>query len=412
MNGDSLLIPLLLEVAAAMQALAVSRQHRTPEHMVKVSSAALPSYPGGVNQFELWETLRGAVLNGGCAAVGVTDARPFPEVQQSLADRKASGMHAGMHFTFGDPGRSTDVSRSFPWARSLVVAGFAYLPEAGSPEPEQPNHGRVARFATEDHYRGLRGALDGAAQLLADAGYHAELVVDDNRLVDRAAAVRAGVGWWGKNTMVLAPGAGPWMLLGSVVTDAALEATPPMVRDCGSCDACLPACPTGALVAPGILDARLCLAHLLQAPGWIPIELRRAVGDRIYGCDDCLDACPPGARLEATALPAPRLDLLVLLARKDGELLRRFEHFYVPRRRAEFLRRNLLVALGNGGDEAAVPAVAEYLAHPDAMLRGHAAWALGQMGGDQAAAALRAAVTAESDGKVRMEIESALAGYA
>ncbi len=365
-----------------------------------------------MNQTELWETLRSTVLDGGCAAVGVTAARPFPEVKQSLEDRKAAGMHAGMHFTFGDPGRSTDVSRSFSWARSLVVAGFAYLPQAGSPAPPQPNHGRVARFATEDHYRGLRRVLDAAAEVLRDARHEAEVVADDNRLVDRAAAVRAGVGWWGKNTMVLAPGAGPWMLLGSVVTDAALESTPPMVRDCGTCDACLPACPTGALVAPGVLDARLCLAHLLQAPGWIPIELRRAVGDRIYGCDDCLDACPPGAKLEATAAPWPRLDLLALLGQTDDELMTRFEHFYVPRRRADFLRRNILVALGNGGDGSAVPAIDAYLPHPEPMLRGHAAWALGEIGGDRALAALQHAAREEADPEVRMEIESALAGYA
>ena len=361
---------------------------------------------------DLWEELRSAVLVGGCAAVGVTSATAFPEVQESLELRKAVGMNAGMHFTFGDPARSTDISRSFPWARSLVVAGFAYLPEAGSPEPTQPNHGRVARFATTDHYRGLKSALDSAAQLLVAAGYQAELVVDDNRLVDRAAAVRAGVGWWGKNTMVLAPGAGPWMLLGSIVTDAELAATPPMVRDCGTCEACLPACPTGALVAPGVLDARLCLAHLLQARGWIPIELRRAVGDRIYGCDDCLDACPPGAKLEATALPWPRVDLLALLAQTDEELMTRFEHFYVPRRRADFLRRNILVALGNGGDEFAVAAVTGYLTHSETMLRAHAAWALGEIGGAGAVDALQNAAIGEDDQEVRMEIESALAGYA
>jgi epoxyqueuosine reductase len=365
-----------------------------------------------VNRVELWKSLRAAVLEAGCTAVGVTDARPFPEVQQSLKDRKAAGMHAGMHFTFGDPERSTDISRSFPWARSLVVAGFAYLPQAGSPEPARSNHGRVARFATDDHYRGLRGALDRAAQLLTAAGYHAELVVDDNRLVDRAAAVRAGVGWWGKNTMVLAPGAGPWMLLGSIVTDAEFESTPSMVRDCGTCDACLPACPTGALVQPGVLDARLCLAHVLQARGWIPRELRRDVGDRIYGCDDCLDACPPGTKLESTAAPWPRQDLLALLERSDEELMARFEHFYVPRRRADFLRRNILVALGNGGDESAVPVVSSYLTHPEPMLRAHAAWALGQIGGERAAGALLKASRAEADSEVQMEIETALASYA
>lgn len=377
-----------------------------------VPKTTLPSYSGRVDSAELWKSLRDAALDGGCAAIGVTSARAFPEVQETIQRRKASGMNAGMHFTFGDPKRSTDISRSFPWARSLVVAGFAYLPEAGSPSPPRPNHGRVARFATVDHYLGLRRALAIGADHLAAAGHQAALVIDDNRLVDRAAAVRAGVGWWGKNTMVLSPRAGPWMLLGSIVTDAELEPTPPMVRDCGTCDACLPACPTGALVAPGILDARLCLAHLLQARGSIPLSLRRAVGDRIYGCDDCLEACPPGTKLEALALPSPRLDLLGLLVQSDDELMSRFDHFYVPRRRAEFLRRNILVALGNAGDEAAASVVADYLRHSDPMLRAHAAWALGEIGGGRATAALRDAAIEEVDREVQIEIESAMAGYA
>ena len=133
------------------------------------------------------------------------------------------------------------------------------------------------------------------------AGHRAAVLCDDSRLVDRAAAVRAGVGWWGKSTMVLAPGHGPWLLLGSVVTDASLPPDTPMARDCGTCAACLPACPTGALVAPGVLDARRCLAALAQSPGAIPREFRRAMGDRLYGCDDCLEACPPGQRARLAA---------------------------------------------------------------------------------------------------------------
>ena len=356
------------------------------------------------------EELRATLLGAGCAAVGVADIAPFVDVQADIEVRKAAGMHGAMHFTFGDPGRSSDIRRSFPWAESLLVAGYAYVPESGSPGEEQPNHGRIARFATDDHYVPLRSALGHAAQRLRESGHQAELVVDDNRLVDRAAAVRAGVGWWGKNAMVLSPASGPWMLLGSVVTDAIFERTEPMVRDCGTCSACLPACPTGALVEPGVLDARLCLAHLLQAPGWIPIELRKASGDRIYGCDDCLDACPPGNKLLQIAPAQPRSDLLELLALSDDELLARFEHFYVPRRRASYLRRNLLVALGNSGNEQAVGPVTAYLGSQDPMLRAHAAWALGELG--LASQELEAAAREEDDEDVRAEIEAALAASA
>jgi epoxyqueuosine reductase len=244
------------------------------------------------------------------------------------------------------------------------------------------------------------------------AGHRAAVLCDDSRLVDRPAAVRAGVGWWGKSTMVLAPGHGPWLLLGSVVTDAVLPADPPMGRDCGTCTACLPACPTGALVAPGVLDARRCLAALAQSPGTIPQEWRVAMGDRLYGCDACLEACPPGQRWlkVAGASGEGRVDLLEVLASSDPVLLERFGHFYLPGRQARYLRRNALVALGNSGGVGAVAAAADSLAGPDPLLRAHAAWALGRLGGPEAGAALRAAEGREPEATVREEIAAALGG--
>ncbi len=358
----------------------------------------------------LVDELRAAGEGAGLAGFGVCSAEPFPDVRSEVEARVAGELSAGMSFTFRDPATSTDVTASFPWARRLVVGAWSYLPEAGNPGAGSLGMGRVARFATLDHYEGLRAALGAVAGVLAAAGHQAEVLVDDNRLVDRAAAVRAGVGWWGKNTMVLAPGYGPWLLLGSVATDAELAVTSPMVRDCGTCSACLPACPTGALVAPGVLDARRCLAYWAQAPGVFPAEFREAMGDRFYGCDDCLDACPPGQRLLArSGRPGVgRVDLLEVLAASDRELLSRFDHFYVPRRRARYLRRNALVALGNVGGSGAVLVAAGYLAHPDWLLRLHAAWALGRLGGPVARAALGARLPIEQRDDVRAEIEAAV----
>ncbi|MBT8212585.1 MAG: tRNA epoxyqueuosine(34) reductase QueG [Acidimicrobiia bacterium] len=359
----------------------------------------------------LWERLSVTGLESGLSGIGVCDVDPFDDVRLTLEDRKASGLAGGLTFTYNDPVRSTDITRSFPWARRLVVAAHPYVPDSGSPSPPKHGTGRVARFATADHYVPLRNALGRLATLLTDEGYRAETLVDDNRLVDRAAAVRAGVAWWGKSTMVLAPGVGPWILLGSVVTDAELPETEPMVRDCGTCDACIPACPTGALISPGVLDARKCLAHLLQAAGSIPIELREAVGDRVYGCDECLDACPPGQRLiQETGEGRGRIDLLEALDLSDAELLERFDHFYIPRRRAGYLRRNLLVALGNsGGGDAEVTMAGGLLADPDPIVRSHAAWALGRLGGQAARNHLEGARRSEQDAEVVREIESALA---
>jgi len=359
----------------------------------------------------LTDELRGLGLGAGLHGLGFTGADPFPEVRREMERRAASGESAALRFTYADPAVATDVTRSFPWARSLVVGAMAYLPAAGSPGPAEPGTAVVARFATSDHYAPLRRALARIADRLEGAGHRAEVLVDDNRLVDRAAAVRAGVAWWGKSTLVLAPGAGPWLLVGSVATDALLAPDQPMQRSCGTCTACIPACPTGAITAPGILDARRCLAHVLQAPGPIPMELRPLVGDRLYGCDDCLTACPPGSALaERSADPAGRISLVEVLGAADRPLLARFEHFYIPRNRARFLRRNALVVLGNSGDRSLTGVAAGFLGHPDALLRGHAAWALGALGGPMARAALSQAAPGERDPGAAAEMAAALEG--
>lgn len=357
----------------------------------------------------LEQQLASVALERGATGFGICAVEPFTDVRRDLEARVRDGSHAELTFTYNDPARSTDVSRSFPWAHRLAVVGWPYVPRAGSPGPPESGSGRIARFATEDFYIGLRNVLGELAEILSAAGHRAETLADDNRLVDRAAAVRAGVGWWGKSTMVLAPRAGPWLLIGSVVTDADLSVSEPMKRDCGTCTACIPACPTGALVAPGVLDARRCLARWAQAGGVIPREYRALMGDRLYGCDDCLDACPPGQRLLSEAVaPRGRVDLVALLDASDEELLRDFGHFYLPRRRPAILRRNALVALGNGGGPEHVPVVGSYLTDPDWVLRLHAAWALGALGGSVAHRELKVAAAHEGDARVLDEIEAAL----
>lgn len=345
------------------------------------------------------------LLAAGCVAAGSCAAEPFTKTQDALEQGRLSGRSAGLKFTFTDPKRSTDVVQSFPWAQSLLVGAWSYAESAGSPGPHSPGTGRIARFATQDHYRGLRRALHLSAATLRDSGFLAEVLVDDNRLVDRAAAVRAGVGWWGKNTMMLSPRWGPWLLIGSVVTDAHLPESQPMKRDCGSCSACLPACPTGALVSPGVLDARRCLAYWLQAPGMIPIDLREPLGDRLYGCDDCLDACPPGRRLiESIEVSGGRVDLLALWELSDAALLREFEHFYVPRRNANILRRNIVVALGNGNDDGAEELLESLLGSADWLLRAHAVWALAARVGTACLPALNELAAVEERSEVNTEI--------
>jgi epoxyqueuosine reductase len=359
---------------------------------------------------DLAASLREAAAEAGLVGMGFCPAGSFPDTRAAIEASVAAGRHGSLRFTYADPVTACDVGLSFPWACSLVVAGYPYLPVAGSPGPGAPGTGRVARFAAADHYAPLREGLGRLAAVLSGAGHQAQVLADDSRLVDRAAAVRAGSAWWGKSSMVLAPRHGPWLLVGSVVTDAPLEAGVPMKRACGKCRACLDACPTGALVSPGVLDARRCLAHWTQAPGIIPRPIRREMGDRWYGCDSCLEACPPGRRLLAlSTAPSGRVDLRQVLAADDRNLLASWSHLYIPRRQARFLKRNALVALGNSRGAGASEAVVPYLSHPDRLLRAHAAWALGELGGAAARAALAAAIGSEADSEVIGEMEAGLA---
>jgi len=338
--------------------------------------------------------LRQIGLAAGLDAVGIAAADPFTGTRHHLEDRKQAGLHGGMNFTYRNPARSTEPGRIVPGARSLVVGARRYPSSRAGPQHGDPPTGRgqgaVARYASADNYLPLRQGLASMADHLAAAGWRARVVADDNSLVDREAAYRAGLGWYGKNTNLLLHGQGSWFVLGAVVTDAALPAAAsPAADGCGACRRCLPGCPTGALIAPGVLDARRCLAWLVQAPGMFPTEHRVALGGRVYGCDDCQEVCPEN-RAAAAGQPErvavsgdqPTVDLIELLAAPDHELLGRFGRWYIPQRQPRYLRRNALIALANTADglEPEVEAaVRRALADHDPLIRAHAVWAAARL---------------------------------
>ncbi len=347
----------------------------------------------------------------GLSAVGVTRARAFADTRRDLVERKRRGLAAGMQFTYRNPDRSTDPARILPGARALVVGAWDYAgppePEAARPErpdsappppPGAPPRGGVARYARRDHYASLRSALSVMAGHLRSLGWRATVLCDDNALVDRATAHRAGLGWYGKNSLFFLDGRGSWFVLGSVVTDAPLRPTatsgpPPHGKGCGSCSRCSTSCPTGALAEPGVVDGRRCLAWLLQAPGSFPEEHRRALGPRLYGCDECQRVCPVNrvvGRRRAAASVEPDageegVDLLELLAASDDALMAAHGRWYIPQRDPRYLRRNALVVLGNvgdGRDAATEAALRRWLGVDDPMLVEHARWAARQLGRD------------------------------
>jgi epoxyqueuosine reductase len=339
------------------------------------------------------------------SAIGVTDTSPFPDEEERILSRVAEGLHGGLSFTYAHPETASKPAESFPWASSIIVAAVPYLREGDGERDDRT----VARFADGDRYDRLRDVLDQIADELTRRGHRIEIVFDDNRLLDRPLAVRAGVAWSGKSTMALTPGAGPWILLGSVVTDAELPVSEPMLRSCGTCDACMPACPTDAIIAPGVLDARRCISAVLQRRGSIDPSLRQAIGSRIYGCDDCLVACPPGQPALRRRSPAPTvLTPEHVLTADDDELERIVDRWYVPSRRMRFVRRNALVALGNSGDESSLALLSEFLIDDDELLASHAAWAIGHIAGPTATSILQSALRNTNSDLVRDELVPAI----
>jgi epoxyqueuosine reductase len=396
----------------------------------------------------------------GLDAVGIAAAAPLTRARQALVERKAAGLHGGMEFTYRNPARSTSPDRIVPGAASIVVGARRYASDLPAPPRDAQLVGRVARYAWTDHYAPLREALHVVARHLRAHGHRAVVVADDNAMVDREVAYRAGIGWFGKNANLLLPdrtgegatgpgpagrGAGSWFVLGAVVTDASLPPTGDPVPDgCGACRRCIDACPTGAIVAPGVVDARRCLAWLVQQAGTFPREHRVALHERLYGCDDCQEVCPPNIRFDRThlrfdqtrpaqergsrqadpqgALPAAVADaaaadggapagaattadpagadtadaidgrpgspgawvpLLDLLAADDEALLARYGRWYLAGRDPRWLRRNALLALGNVADARdgrVVATLDRHLRHADPLLRSHAVWAARRLG--------------------------------
>jgi len=312
----------------------------------------------------------------GLDAVGVTRAEAYEETERHIRERRARGLFAGMKFTMARPEVSCHPESLLPGARSVVSAARCYWqPET----PLAPGEGRLARYTWSDGYADLREALDALGRSLGGAF---RVLVDANQHVDREAAARSGVGFYGKNTMLITRRHGSWVVLGTLVTDVELEPTLPLGADCGACTLCIDACPTGALDEPGTLDATRCLSYWTQSPDAIPEEYRAGLGAQVYGCDICQDVCPwnRGVEKRRAAQPAQHghVDLVEWLE-ADGRLLSEFDRLYVPRKDARYLRRNAAVALGNTGRREHVPALRRAARDDDELVAGHARWALEQI---------------------------------
>lgn len=354
-----------------------------------------------------------------------TTAEPFPETQRVLEERIEAGLLSGLSwFTAERASIAGDPRNLMPSAQTVVSLGISYLSddEIMPSEPGSPR-GRVARYAWgldyHEVFKEKLWTLHAFVQERLGRHVEARALADTARIVDRAVAQRAGLGWYGKNTNLLNREYGSWVLLGELLLDVALPPDDEVGTNCGSCARCMPACPTGALIAPGVLDNNKCISYLtIELRGPIPRELRPSIGDWVFGCDICQDVCPVNRKAKAMNhvefAPrhgiGPSPSLIELLDITEEDFREKFRHSPVKRTKWAGMRRNAAVALGNIGDPGAVPALVRALGSEPELVRGHAAWALGRIGGEEAERALSARQEIEPDDWVREEITLALTG--
>ncbi len=357
--------------------------------------------------------------------VGISPIVPPPH-GESFSEWLRRGFAGEMAYMERGAQKRLHPAAFLPWAKSIVsVALNYYAPLHREDAPQDGLRGWISRYAWGDDYHDIMEArLDELLEKIrAEVGESVEgrAYVDTGPVLERDFSALAGIGWIGKNTTLIHPRHGSWFFLGELFLDLELEGDRSIRDRCGGCDLCIQACPTGALVGPYLLDSRRCISYLtIELKGSMPHEMRPLVGDHIFGCDICQDVCPYNTK----AKPSPEEgfwprdghyapDLIALLDLSEEEFRRRFKHSPIRRAKRGGLLRNIAVALGNLGKKDAVPALTRALLEdPEPVVRGHGAWALGQIGGVEAREGLEKAIANENDGDVREEIRLALEEWA
>ncbi len=337
--------------------------------------------------------IRDKALALGFHAVGFAPAALAPEAGERLAAFLAAGQHGEMGWLAERAAERAQPASLWPDARSVICLGLCYAPDD---DPlavlSRPDRGGISVYArNRDYHDVMKGMLKHLAAFVASRfGPAVKVFVDTAPVMEKPLAQRAGLGWPGKHTNLVSRRHGSWLLLGEVMTSLALQPDPDHPDRCGSCSRCLQACPTDAFPAPYRLDATRCISYLtIEHAGPIPIELRPAMGNRIYGCDDCLAVCPWNRFAEAAAshpklrarddLRAPRLAELVSL--DDAGFRAMFAGGPVKRIGRNRFVRNVLIAIGNAADPSLLSAAARLQGDPDPVVAEAARWAVGRLQG-------------------------------
>jgi epoxyqueuosine reductase len=350
---------------------------------------------------------------------GIAPAADLPELR-FLREWLERGYGGTMTYLHRSAKKRADVRTVVPSAQSVIVTGTLYNTDRPySTEVADRARAGIARYAWGDDYHDVIAAR--METLLAwmreesSVPFEARAYVDTGPVQERVYAQHAGIGWIGKNSCVINPAIGSWIFLSAIICSLPLEVDAPSLDQCGACTLCIEACPTQAIVAPGVLDATRCISYLtIELKSDIPREHQGGVGSHVYGCDICQEVCPwntapAGACHPEMELPEKRveLDLIGLLLLGRDEYVERFRGSPMKRPKLAGLQRNAAVAMGNRRSPRYVPALAAALSAGEPLVRAHAAWALGRIGGPAARVALEAAGEIETDAAVRGEIEAA-----
>src|SRR6266403_1501751 len=303
------------------------------------------------------------------------------------------GAHGEMNYMERGEEKRCDPQQVLPGGRSIVVLALNYFQGEQVPRRSKTDaRGKIARYAWgDDYHEVIEAKLDKVDRFLRGFGGRQKCYVDTGPILERDHAAQAGIGWHGKNTMLIDEQLGTWFFLAEILTTLDLPPDAPVPDRCGTCERCIKACPTGAITAPHRLDARRCISYLtIELKGSIPLEFRPLIGDRIFGCDDCLDVCPWNRFAQVsheTAFSARAsttgMSLREYLGLTDKEFRALFRNSPIKRIKRRGFLRNVSVALGNAGDVSDLPALKRAAADPEPLIAEHAAWAIKQIGARQ-----------------------------
>ncbi|WP_020619684.1 tRNA epoxyqueuosine(34) reductase QueG [Paenibacillus daejeonensis] len=368
----------------------------------------------------LKKELQMALPELGIDSLGIASAEPFTELRSVLQRHRELGRESG--FEHPDLDERTDPALSLSSPRSILSIAVAYPSKLPDPPKSEPGarRGILSRSAWGlDYHKVLRNRLERLEAWLRERvpELRAVNMVDTGALVDRAVAERAGIGWSGKNCAIISPELGSWIYLGELITNLPLPPDTPLTDQCGECTKCIDACPTGALVGPGQLDAQRCVSFVTQTKGFVEDEMMRKIGNRLYGCDTCQIVCPVNrgknwtqhAELQPDTEQVKPL-LVPLLTMGNKAFRERYADNASSWRGRKPIQRNAVIALGNFKEKTAVPDLIGVLENdPRPELRGTAAWSLARIGEAAAIEPLQQAAERESDETAKRMMEEALA---